>query len=108
MMSRVLVVDDDIQLCELFGEVLENEGYRVDTVHCGETALDFIQSNPVDLVLLDVMLPNLIGIQVARRDSSKAPSDLATMIVTALSPVMFTAVRIISRRRSTPMIRAIP
>ncbi|MEZ9315515.1 DNA-binding response regulator, partial [Vibrio lentus] len=31
-MSRVLVVDDDIQLCELLGEVLENEGYHVDTV----------------------------------------------------------------------------
>ncbi|NOH35110.1 response regulator transcription factor [Vibrio chagasii] len=82
-MSRVLVVDDDIQLCELLGEVLENEGYHVDTVHCGEAALEFIQSNPVDLVLLDVMLPNLSGIQVARRICQRFATPI--LMLTALN-----------------------
>ncbi len=82
MMSRVLVVGDDIQLCELLGEVLENEGYHVDTVHCGESALEFIQSHPADLVLLDVMLPNLSGIQVARLNLPKRFAN---------SPYMLTA-----------------
>ncbi|ERM57743.1 Copper-sensing two-component system response regulator CpxR [Vibrio cyclitrophicus] len=83
MMSRVLVVDDDIQLCELLGEVLENEGYHVDTVHCGESALEFIQSHPVDLVLLDVMLPNLSGIQVARRICQRFATPI--LMLTALN-----------------------
>ena len=82
-MSRVLIVDDDVQLCELLGEVLESEGYLVDTVHCGETALDFIQSNPVDLVLLDVMLPNLSGIQVARRICQRFATPI--LMLTALN-----------------------
>ena len=83
MMSRVLVVDDDIQLCELLGEVLESEGYHVDTVHCGEAALEFIQSNLVDLVLLDVMLPNLSGIQVARRICQRFATPI--LMLTALN-----------------------
>lgn len=82
-MSRVLVVDDDIQLCELLGEVLENEGYHVDTVHCGESALEFIQSHPVDLVLLDVILPNLSGIQVARRICQRFATPI--LMLTALN-----------------------
>lgn len=82
-MSRVLVVDDDIQLCELLGEVLENEGYHVDTVHCGESALEFIQSHPIDLVLLDVMLPNLSGIQVARRICQRFATPI--LMLTALN-----------------------
>ncbi|MGF1754076.1 response regulator transcription factor [Vibrio makurazakiensis] len=82
-MSRVLVVDDDIQLCELLSEVLEEEGYHVDAVHCGESALEFIQSHPVDLVLLDVMLPNLNGLQVARRICQRFATPI--LMLTALS-----------------------
>lgn len=66
-MSKVLVVDDDIVLCELLEEVLKDEGYDVHCEHCGESALAFLQSNPVDIVLLDVMLPNVNGMLVARR-----------------------------------------
>ena len=62
---------------------LENEGYLVDTVHCGESALEFIQSNPVDLVLLDVMLPNLSGFQVARRICQRFATPI--LMLTALN-----------------------
>ncbi|MEZ9058693.1 response regulator transcription factor [Vibrio pelagius] len=82
-MSRILVVDDDIQLCELLCEVLETEGYHVDKVHCGESALEFIQQNPVDLVLLDVMLPNLNGLQVARRICQRFATPI--LMLTALN-----------------------
>ncbi len=82
-MSCVLVVDDDVQLCELLAEVLEGEGYHVNTVHCGESGLEFIQSNPVDLVLLDVMLPNLSGIQVARRICQRFATPI--LMLTALN-----------------------
>ncbi|MFA0373035.1 response regulator transcription factor, partial [Vibrio sp. 10N.222.54.F6] len=55
----------------------------VDTVHCGESALEFIQSHPVDLVLLDVMLPNLSGIQVARRICQRFATPI--LMLTALN-----------------------
>lgn len=66
-MSHILMVDDDIQLCELLTEILLQEGFDVHCVHDGESALNYMQKFPVDLVLLDVMLPNLDGLQVARR-----------------------------------------
>ncbi|MGF1734608.1 response regulator transcription factor [Photobacterium satsumensis] len=66
-MSKILVVDDDIVLCELLQEVLEEEGYDVRCEHCGKTGLAYLQEQPVDLVLLDVMLPNIDGMQMARR-----------------------------------------
>ncbi|MDV5167700.1 response regulator transcription factor [Photobacterium rosenbergii] len=66
-MSKILVVDDDIALCELLQEVLEQEGYDVYCAHCGKTGLAYLQEQPVDLVLLDVMLPHIDGMQMARR-----------------------------------------
>ena len=66
-MSKILVVDDDIVLCELLQEVLEEEGYDVHCAHCGKTGLAYLQEQPVDLVLLDVMLPHIDGMQMARR-----------------------------------------
>ncbi|OLQ81442.1 DNA-binding response regulator [Photobacterium proteolyticum] len=81
-MSQILVVDDDIQLCELLKEVLTEEGYDVHCEHCGENALAYMQSNAVDLVLLDVMLPNIDGLQVARRVCQRFATPI--MMLTAL------------------------
>ncbi|WP_279151410.1 response regulator transcription factor [Photobacterium iliopiscarium] len=81
-MSKILVVDDDIQLCELLTEVLEDEGHDVSCVHCGESAIEFLQNKGVDLVLLDVMLPNLDGMQVARRICQRFATPI--LMLTAL------------------------
>lgn len=81
-MSRILVVDDDIELCNLLQEVLQDEGYDVDCVHCGESALEFIQTHSIDLVLLDVMLPKLDGYQVARRICQRFATPI--LMLTAL------------------------
>lgn len=82
-MAQILIVDDDIQLCELLTEVLVDDGYKVASVHCGESALDYIQSYPVDLVLLDVMLPNINGLQVARRICQRFATPI--LMLTALA-----------------------
>ncbi|TFH92390.1 response regulator transcription factor [Vibrio ouci] len=82
-MSRVLVVDDDIELCELLTDVLQAEGYQVDSVHCGESALQFIEKTSVDLVLLDVMLPKLNGMQVARKICQRFATPI--LMLTALN-----------------------
>lgn len=67
MKARVLVVDDDLALAEMLGIVLRNDGFEV--AHCadGAAALDMFRETRPDLVLLDVMLPGLDGIEVCRR-----------------------------------------
>lgn len=82
-MSRVLIVDDDIPLCELLETVLQEEGYTVSSVHCGESALQYMEKTSVDLVLLDVMLPNLNGMQVARRICQRFATPI--LMLTALN-----------------------
>ncbi|WP_041054313.1 response regulator transcription factor [Vibrio owensii] len=82
-MSRVLIVDDDVPLCELLETVLQEEGYIVSSVHCGESALQYMEKIPVDLVLLDVMLPNLNGMQVARRICQRFATPI--LMLTALN-----------------------
>lgn len=66
-MAFILVVDDDLQLCELLAEILIDDGHQVHCEHCGESALVYMQAHSVDLVLLDVMLPNLNGLEVAKQ-----------------------------------------
>ncbi|MDA0147475.1 response regulator transcription factor [Vibrio sp. LaRot3] len=82
-MSRILVVDDDVELNQLICEVLSLEGYQVSSVYCGETALQFLEKNAVDLVLLDVMLPKLSGLQVARRICQRFATPI--LMLTALN-----------------------
>ncbi|ELA7888888.1 response regulator transcription factor [Vibrio parahaemolyticus] len=82
-MSRVLIVDDDVPLCELLEVVLQDEGYTVSSVHCGASALQYMEKTPVDLVLLDVMLPNLNGMQVARRICQRFATPI--LMLTALN-----------------------
>ncbi|MCA2453203.1 response regulator transcription factor, partial [Vibrio alginolyticus] len=75
--------DDDVPLCELLEVVLQDEGYTVSSVHCGESALQYMEKTPVDLVLLDVMLPNLNGMQVARRICQRFATPI--LMLTALN-----------------------
>ncbi|MGF1687925.1 response regulator transcription factor [Photobacterium japonica] len=66
-MSKILVIDDDVVLCELLEEVLSEEGHDVHYAHCGESGLAYLHAHAVDLVLLDVMLPKADGMEVARQ-----------------------------------------
>ena len=65
--EKILVVDDDINICELLRLYLTKEGYQVTTANDGEEGLaQFGQTKP-DMVLLDVMMPRLDGLEVCRR-----------------------------------------
>lgn len=74
-MTLVLVVDDDQDLAEMLGIVLTSSGFDVDLVSRGDEALEVFRNNPPDLVLLDVMLPGIDGIEVCRliRQESMVP-----------------------------------
>ena len=65
-MTLVMVVDDDQDLSEMLAIVLTGAGIDVDLVSRGDEALEVFRNNPPDLVLLDVMLPGLDGIEVCR------------------------------------------
>jgi two-component system response regulator CpxR len=71
-MDRVLVIDDDIELCELVAEYLKQEGFEVEAVHDGAQGIEQALSGDYALVVLDVMLPGVNGFDVLRRVRAKS------------------------------------
>ena len=80
MQTKILVVDDDSNICELLRLYLEKEGYQVFFARDGEAAVAAFGANSPDLVLLDIMLPVLDGWQVCReiRKTSRVPIIMLT------------------------------
>ena len=77
---KILVADDESNICELLRLYLEKEGYTVVLAHDGERALERFQNEQPDLVLLDIMMPKLDGWQVCReiRKKSACPIIMLT------------------------------
>jgi CheY-like chemotaxis protein len=63
----ILVVDDILDNCWMLQTLLEMEGYKVKIAENGYEALDLIQSHPPALILLDMMMPGINGLEVAKR-----------------------------------------
>ncbi len=80
-MARVLVVEDEPNIAEFIRRGLTYKGYEVDVAHTGEEALDLAWERPADLVILDLMLPGIDGIEVCRR--LRAAGDVAIIVLTA-------------------------
>jgi two-component system, NtrC family, response regulator HydG len=78
---RILVVEDDRTLCDNLIDVLNAEGYRVAVAHDGIEAVAESQSDAVDILLLDMKLPNLNGLEVYRLIKSAQP-DVVAIIMT--------------------------
>ncbi len=70
----VLVVDDESHICDILRRILQAEGYRVITAKEGTTALELIENEKPDVVLLDIIMPGIDGREVCRkaRELSKA------------------------------------
>jgi DNA-binding response OmpR family regulator len=81
MSSKVLVIDDDEELCDLVSEYLTVEGFETTAVHDGETGLKEALSGEYDLAILDVMMPKLNGFDVLR--NLRERSGLPVMMLTA-------------------------
>lgn len=80
-MNKVLIIDDDEELCDLVSEYLTVEGFETTAVHDGETGLSRALSGEYDLAVLDVMLPKINGFDVLRNLREK--SGLPVLMLTA-------------------------
>jgi CheY-like chemotaxis protein len=79
MKREILLVDDDLAICETLSELLEDDGYRVVTAHDGQEAMNYLLSHPdkpPGLILLDLMMPGMSGMDflLAYRKETELPS----------------------------------
>ena len=80
-MDKILIIDDDEDLCELVTEYLGVEGFEIESVNDGETGLSRALSGEYDMAILDVMLPKMNGFDVLR--NLRAESKLPVIMLTA-------------------------
>jgi DNA-binding response OmpR family regulator len=80
--GRIMVVDDDRTLADVVGRYLILDGHRVECVHDGLAALRRIEEEPPDLVVLDLMLPGIHGLEICRQLRSRWP--IPVVMLTAL------------------------
>ena len=78
---RILIIDDDVELCELITEYLGPEGYSVEAVHSGTHGIEKALSQTYTLIILDVMLPGTRGFEVLQR--IRAKSRVPVIMLTA-------------------------
>jgi DNA-binding response OmpR family regulator len=80
-MNRILIVDDDLDLCELLAKYMQREGFEFDMVHNGNQGVDQALAKDYALVILDVMLPGMNGFEILR--SLRSKSNLPVLMLTA-------------------------
>jgi DNA-binding response OmpR family regulator len=80
-MESILVIDDDVEMCGMLAEYLQSEGLLAETVHNGEEGLKRALSGEHSLIVLDVMLPKINGIELLRR--LRTESNARVLLLTA-------------------------
>lgn len=82
--DRILVIDDEVHILELIKYNLEKEGYRVTICETGEEGLVKIKNNPPDLLILDLMLPDINGLEICKKIREEDPAaGLPVIMLTA-------------------------
>jgi DNA-binding response OmpR family regulator len=84
----ILVIEDDPILSKMYSEKFSNEGYKVLTAMDGETGLDMAINNKIDIILLDVMLPRISGIDLLKklREHEKGKNTLVVVLTNLADP----------------------
>ncbi|NOX36746.1 MAG: sigma-54-dependent Fis family transcriptional regulator [Calditrichaeota bacterium] len=80
--NRLLLIDDDINLCKVIGYQLEKQGFQVSIAHSGKEGLKLFESRQFDIVLTDVQMPDLSGIDVLKKIREKN-DQVIVIIITA-------------------------
>ncbi|MEE9263031.1 MAG: sigma-54 dependent transcriptional regulator [Vicinamibacteria bacterium] len=84
--GTVLVVDDEEVMCEILDSLLTKEGYRVKLAATGEDGLELARREPVDVAIVDIMLPDMSGIEVLEA-LKKTDPEMVVMMITAFASV---------------------
>lgn len=82
--KKILCIEDELFIGELYSRALKKTGYNVTVELDGQKGLELAQTNKFDIILLDLMIPTITGIDVLRqlRDKSKTPELKAKIIIT--------------------------
>jgi DNA-binding NtrC family response regulator len=86
MSARILVVDDEDIVIKSCMRILDGDDYQIDVAHDGREALRKVEENPYDVMILDIMMPNLGGLEVLRRVKEAYP-DVDVIMITGLSQI---------------------
>src|SRR5881397_1692506 len=86
MSARILIADDDEVSRQLFAETLEEEGYRVDRAQSGDEALSLLRDGLYELLIIDVRMPGMTGLEVTRILHEKN-SSLPIIVMTAFGSI---------------------
>ncbi|WP_343525358.1 response regulator [Sphingomonas sp.] len=89
-MLHILLAEDDTVMREYLTRALSRSGYRVTAVHCGTAALPHLENERFDLLLTDIVMPEMDGIELAQRAATIVP-DLRVMFITGFAAVTLKA-----------------
>lgn len=87
-MEKILVVDDEIEVCNALKEFLTIKGYAAFTALNGEAALSIVQAEKPHIVLLDIIMPGMTGIETLKEIKKTTPSTGVVMITAVTDEAM--------------------
>ena len=88
-MFKILIVEDDKELSLLFQKVLEKSGYQVKSASDGAQALKVLDKEYIDLIISDIMMPVMDGLETAEKIRKSGREDAGTVIIIAMSANAF-------------------
>src|SRR3954471_1176677 len=91
-MARILLAEDDTSMREYLQRALQRVGYEVEAVGCGTAALPLLEAEHFDLLLTDIVMPEMDGIELAQKQAGIAP-DMSVMFITGFAAVALKAGR---------------
>ena len=80
LMAKILIVDDEVNIIKTLSSILQDEGHIVFAAENGEDALNFLRKNDLDLIILDIWLPDIDGIEILERVGTLYP-DVAVIMI---------------------------
>ncbi len=92
-MARILLAEDDTSMREFLQRALQRVGYEVDSVGCGTEAIPLLEADRYDLLLTDIVMPEMDGIELAQKASAMDP-DIRVMFITGFAAVALQSGRV--------------